>query len=1126
MIAISCKCGRTYRLDDKYAGRSVQCRQCGEVLSIPKPQSLGTEGEAERATPVPATSLDQKREADRQDGLRAQDRGKNIAKQRPSDQYETSCRYRVVQALAQGGMGRISIACDVALKRNVAVKELLDGIDDLSGSRRRLIAEAEITGQLDHPGVVPIYAMGTDGEGKPFYTMRLIEGRTLTQAIDSYHKSQQLVDLRELLRRFLMVCQTVAYAHERGVIHRDLKPANIMLGRFGETLVMDWGLAKPVRDGQGDDSTLGNLAEHLLAERADLTAADGVVGTPCYMPPEQALGKTAQVGAAADIYSLGSVLYHLLSGKPPYTGKSSLDIIKQVAAAGPPKPSVVCRRVPRALEAICLKAMAREPRNRYGSAAELAENVQHWLDDEPVGGYAEPRLERIYRWSRRHKAAVVSSAICLILTVLVGSAATVIYQRERDKARALERIADDYRRQAAEAQQQADDKEAEADRLAKDAEASRREAADAMRQAAQSRQASDQAAERVAALEAELAAKTGETEEISKKAEAARAEVAAAEARVKAESERADAAAERAAAAERQVVALRREADEYRAVALKLTQSVVELANPRQAAAIQPNTPWEDFTQRAAASFDVVADDKADGTAASDTGRVRTGRQSFRASASNGGLCVTYPKSRDANWDLSKYDYLTFAFSLEGAGAAHQDDGLVVRIGRGSQCIEYHASPESRWLAPQGWAVVKIPLWGNTAWTRREINALDLSRVDWIEINVSTHGHGVTLWLDDLRFGADVRHKDRELLPDPDRAAAEYIVSTNGEADAWVSGQAVTIRAMPDVPKDLFKVFGVRYRWDRQNDVTDATLKLIGTLTDCQSLVIPLTSVTDGGLEYLKDMDALSEAVLPFSRIHGEGLKHLSSLPNLRSLDVGGSLGLSDEAMTHVASMAKLTDLGIAETNVTNEGLKRISGHPALRAIFLNGTRITEDGLRNLRALPAGLNRLVLDTDNAPKGIAVLEGAPLRAIDIRVREPNKPVDTAVFDSLLRFPDLADVSLSGSAIDANVIQRLCRLENLKTLLLGLYNYNPPISSHALRELAGAPKLESLAIRSGVAVSGASLNELATLTRLKSIDLQECLVEPADVLELKRKLPDCTITAGPEIQKLLDEARPAR
>ncbi|MGH7137437.1 MAG: serine/threonine-protein kinase, partial [Pirellulales bacterium] len=737
--------------------------------------------------------------------------------------YQNHGHYSLLRAVARGGMGRVSIARDDALKRDVALKELLDGAADSPDSQRRFVAEAEITGQLEHPGVVPIYALGADKHGNPFYTMRFVKGQTLQDAIDAYHRSSdcgagvppaakeaggtpasqrskeaggtpapQAAELKSLLRRFVMVCQTVAYAHNRGVIHRDLKPANIMLGRFGETLVMDWGLAKPVDDGKSAGSTIGVLAHQQLAGRPDLTGSDAVVGTPAYMPPEQASRKVAELGPAADVYSLGAVLYHLLTGAPPYSGSSSGEVLEKVRSSSPARPSAVCRGVPRALEAICLKAMARRPKARYPSAAELAESVERWLDDEPVEAYREPLAERLYRWSRKHKTGVVSGIISLLMVTLIGSAAIVIIQRERDKARVFERIAADYAQDAADADQRAKDKEAEAERLAQEASDSRGQARDATQKGAEARQAAEEAKKQVAELEAALAAKTGESEELTKNLESARANLAAAEARAESESKRADAAVERASELERQVAALRREADDYREITLKLTRLADLAANQRQGPAVEANHPWDDFTQRDPASFDVVAADNTEGTAVADAEHLRTGRQSLRVTADSGGVCVTYPKSRNANWDLSKYDHLTFAFSLGDADVRYRD-GLAVRIGRGSQSIEYRAKPEALSLTPKGWAFVKIPLWGNSIWTKREVNPLNLSRVDWIQVSISTWTPKLTFWLDDIKFGADPRHIDRELVPDPDRAAAEYVVATKGEADAWVSGKTVKI---------------------------------------------------------------------------------------------------------------------------------------------------------------------------------------------------------------------------------------------------------------------------------------------------------------------------------------------
>ncbi|MGH7192489.1 MAG: protein kinase domain-containing protein, partial [Candidatus Saccharimonadales bacterium] len=347
MLAVVCKCGKTYEVNERLTGRSVRCRRCGEIFAVgnARPAAHVTTPPAVEAlysTPVAALARSAPDMRLVPDTLPEGAAGAppSPASDEPALEYENHGQFRMLREFAKGGMGKVSIARDLALKRDVAVKELLDEVVDLPNSQRRFVAEAEVTGQLEHPGIVPIYALGADERGKPFYAMRLIEGQTLAQAIDDFHRQMgyRRSELKALLRRFVMVCQTVAYAHERGVIHRDLKPANIMLGPFGETLVMDWGLAKPVRDGQSNESTLGDVAQRQLAA-GGVTQGDCVVGTPAYMPPEQARGKTAEMGVAADIYGLGAVLYHLLTGMPPYSGHSSGEVLEQVKTAAPPNPS-------------------------------------------------------------------------------------------------------------------------------------------------------------------------------------------------------------------------------------------------------------------------------------------------------------------------------------------------------------------------------------------------------------------------------------------------------------------------------------------------------------------------------------------------------------------------------------------------------------------------------------------------------------------------------------------------------------------------------------------------------------------------------------------------------------------
>jgi eukaryotic-like serine/threonine-protein kinase len=345
-------------------------------------------------------------------------------------------RFTVLSFHAQGGLGRVHLASDKQLHRTVALKEIRPERAGDPLVRMRFLKEAEITGQLEHPGIVPIYALEHDERGRPVYAMRFIRGRTLSDAIEAHHCQPNALGLRDLLQRFISVCQTVAYAHAQGVIHRDLKPANIMLGDFGETLVVDWGLAKRLGDredtvevsARGEQSTAGGavppdqisekaLADTLLAVSSgsgNLTAVGTVMGTPDYMAPEQARGEP--LSPAADIYSLGAVLFTILTGKAPYQGTSAIDLLRKVAAGEPPDVA----GAPRALSAIYFKAMDREPQARYATVAELAHDVERWLADEPVGAYREPWPSRIGRWARRRRTLVTSLGVATVLVVVIG----------------------------------------------------------------------------------------------------------------------------------------------------------------------------------------------------------------------------------------------------------------------------------------------------------------------------------------------------------------------------------------------------------------------------------------------------------------------------------------------------------------------------------------------------------------------------------------------------------------------------------------------------------------------------------------------------------------------------------
>jgi hypothetical protein len=283
--------------------------------------------------------------------------------------------------------------------------------------------------------------------------MRLVQGRGLDEAIRAYHQNPAPLAFRDLVQRFSSVCQTIAYAHSKGVVHRDLKPANIMLGDFGETLVMDWGLAKFTADGDREQGPAAGAS----ADEA-LTMAGAVFGTPAFMAPEQARGDTAQVGPSADVYALGAVLYNLLIGRSPYAGKS--DKVLKLLRQGPPDPPrSIAARVPRPLEAICLKAMARAPELRYAGAADLGKDVERWLADEPVTAYRERPAERAVRWARRYRTGVAVAAVALVLALVGASAGAILQARalqDRSQLRIQLMKADQAAEEAARAGRQGD----------------------------------------------------------------------------------------------------------------------------------------------------------------------------------------------------------------------------------------------------------------------------------------------------------------------------------------------------------------------------------------------------------------------------------------------------------------------------------------------------------------------------------------------------------------------------------------------------------------------------------------------------------------------------------------------
>jgi tetratricopeptide (TPR) repeat protein len=355
------------------------------------------------------------------------------AEERPA---EEGLRYRVLRAHAQGGLGVVSVARDAELGREVAFKEIQARYAEDATLRGRFMREAEITGGLEHPGIVPVYGLGRYADGRPYYAMRLIRGESLEEAGRKYHAGEAGYTLRGLLTRFVAVCNAVAYAHSRGVIHRDLKPSNVMLGPYGETLVVDWGLAKVVGRESTDGAGSGELTLQPPSGEGSLTHAGSALGTPAYMSPEQARGEVADLGPDTDIYSLGATLYTVLTGQSPVQGRDAAEILEKVRQGNWPPPRQVKPSASKSLDAVCRKAMALEATDRYGTALELSADVERWLADEPVVAYREPWLARAGRWRRKHKTGVTAVAVAAAVTILLGGGGFVWQVQQQSRRRA------------------------------------------------------------------------------------------------------------------------------------------------------------------------------------------------------------------------------------------------------------------------------------------------------------------------------------------------------------------------------------------------------------------------------------------------------------------------------------------------------------------------------------------------------------------------------------------------------------------------------------------------------------------------------------------------------------------
>lgn len=368
---------------------------------------------------------------------------------------ETPGRYSRTSEYARGGMGRILLVHDQFLDRDIALKELLpfDSVVEDIDTRPpespvrasaqlvgRFLREARVTGQLEHPSIVPVYELGRRPNGTLYYTMKLVRGQTLSRAI---HDALSLPERLKLLSHVVDLCQALAYAHSRHVIHRDIKPSNIMIGGFGETVVIDWGLAKIL--GQEDiyqenlQSTWSKLAgsDDLVPPQTEAGAA---LGTPHYMSPEQASGNIESIDERSDVYALGAVLYELLTGRAPFLGRTTHEILHDVVHTGPKPVLDVVPDAPLELVQICAKAMAMEPGDRYQSAKELADDLIRFQTGALVRSYAYSPRELLVHYYRKHRAVWNTAAAGLIALLMVASVSyvNILNARNREREQRIE----------------------------------------------------------------------------------------------------------------------------------------------------------------------------------------------------------------------------------------------------------------------------------------------------------------------------------------------------------------------------------------------------------------------------------------------------------------------------------------------------------------------------------------------------------------------------------------------------------------------------------------------------------------------------------------------------------------
>ncbi len=456
MIAFSCSsCGMKFKVQDEFIGRSSKCPTCKQPLVVPPPDHTQADVAAGQidgaASSLAKVGHDGGVTLESAAGVGA---GQRSVREILSNRADKDGRYVIEREIARGGMGVVLRAVDCDIRREVAVKYLLDQSN--AAKKARFIEEAQITGQLEHPNIPPIHELDVDANQRLFFSMKMVKGRSLANVLDSLRKDPRQAgkdfSVAKLLNILVSVCNAIAYAHSCGVVHRDLKPANIMVGDFGEVYVMDWGLAKVLKDGRRtqppaplatvvpNGSASAPLAIPAKVETSrqadiDLTQEGAVLGTPVYMPPEQAIGRGEFIDQRSDVYSLGAILYEMLTLQPPVEKQGGYFAILMRVTQGeivPPEQRTK-RAIPKELAAVAMKALAKDPQDRYPTVEALRKDIERFQEGRSVSAKQDTYREALWRLVKRNR---VASAFTAVLAAVLVWSSVVNYLARRQAERA------------------------------------------------------------------------------------------------------------------------------------------------------------------------------------------------------------------------------------------------------------------------------------------------------------------------------------------------------------------------------------------------------------------------------------------------------------------------------------------------------------------------------------------------------------------------------------------------------------------------------------------------------------------------------------------------------------------